>query len=137
MSQENVDAVKASYEAFNRRDFDALLAFYHPEIVWEQDERFVEPGTHYGHHGVRHVIDSIFESFAEFRLEAHEVLDLDDRVLAIVRVVGKAKLTGLELETPGAHLFWISGGKATKVKLFVDPAEARAEAGVSERARAD
>jgi ketosteroid isomerase-like protein len=134
MSQENVDAVRASYEAFNRRDFDALFEYYDPDIVWEQDEKFVEPGTHYGHAGVRQVFNSIFESFQDFQVEVEETFDLGDRVLAILRVSGTAKLTGMELATPGGHLFWFRDGKAVKLKLFVDPAEARREAGVSEAA---
>jgi ketosteroid isomerase-like protein len=90
MSQENVDAIRASYEAFNRRDFDAFFEFYDPDIIWEQDERFVEPGTHYGHAGVRHVFDSIFESFEDFQVEAEEIFDLGDQVLAILRITGTA-----------------------------------------------
>jgi ketosteroid isomerase-like protein len=130
MSRENVDAIKASYEAFNRRDFDALFEYYDPDIVWEQDEKFVEPGTHYGHAGVRHVFESIFESFEDFKVEIEEIYDLDDQVLAILRIAGTAKLTGMELGTPGGHLFWFRDGKVVKLKLFVDPAEAREAAGV-------
>jgi uncharacterized protein len=137
MSQENVNTVRASYEAFNRRDFDALFEIYDPDIVWEQDERFVEPGTHYGHAGVRQVFESVFESFEDFQVVVEEIFDLDDQVLAILRIVGKAKLTGMELATPGGHLFWFRDGKAIKLKLFVDPAEAREAAGVGEGARAD
>jgi ketosteroid isomerase-like protein len=137
MSQENVDAIRASYEAFNRRDFDALFEFYDPDIIWEQDERFVEPGTHYGHTGVRHVFGSIFESFEDFQVEVEEIFDLGDRILAILRISGTAKLTGMELATPGGHLFWFGDGKVVKLQLFVDPAEAREAAGVTEGARAD
>lgn len=137
MSQENVDATRASYEAFNKRDFDAFFEFYDPDIVWEQDEKFVEPGTHYGHAGVRHVFESIFESFEEFQVEVEEIFDLGDQVLAILRITGTAKLTGMELATPGGHLFWFRDGKVVKLKLFLDPAEAREEAGLSAGARAD
>jgi ketosteroid isomerase-like protein len=130
MSQENIDAVKASYEAFNRRDFDAFFEYYDSDIVWEQDEKFVEPGTHYGHDGVRRVFESVFESFDEFQVEVEELLDLGDRVLAILRIAGTAKLTGMELGTPGAHLFSFRDGKIVKLQLFVDPAEAREAAGI-------
>jgi hypothetical protein len=43
----------------------------------------------------------------------------------------------MELATPGGHLFWLRDGKIVKLRLFVDPAEAREAAGVSEGARAD
>lgn len=136
MSQEHVDALRFAYEAFNRRDLDALLEFYSPEIVWEQDEGFVEPGTHYGHAGVRHVFDSIFEGFEDFRIEAQEIHDVDDdRVLAIVRIRATGNLSGLKLDNPGGHLYWFRDGMVVKVKLYLDPAEARKAAGLSAKAQ--
>ena len=38
MSQENVERLKAMYEAFSRADFDAVVAIAHPEV------EFIRPG---------------------------------------------------------------------------------------------
>jgi ketosteroid isomerase-like protein len=136
MLQQNVDTVKAGYDAFNRRDFDAMLEIYDPEIVWEQDEGFVEPGTHYGHAGVRHVFDAILEGFEDFHIEVEQLFGLDDdRVLAIVRITATGNLSGVKLDNPGGHLFWLRDGKVIKLRLFLDPAEAREAAGLSAGAR--
>jgi ketosteroid isomerase-like protein len=35
MSWEKVEVVRAGYEAFNRRDFDAALALGHDSITWK------------------------------------------------------------------------------------------------------
>jgi ketosteroid isomerase-like protein len=132
----NADIVKAGYEAFNRRDFEAFVDIYDPEIVWEQDEGFVEPGTHYGHAGVRHVFDTILEQFDDFHIEVEQLSDLDgDRVLAIVRITATGNLSGVRLDTPGGHLHWLRRGKVTKLKLFLDPAEAREAAGAGADAK--
>lgn len=131
MSRQNRDTVRAAFEAFNGRDFDALFELYDPEIVWEQDEGFVEPGTHYGHAGMRRVFDSIFEGFDDFRIDVEQLIDVDDEcVLAIVRIAGKGKLSGLELDNPGGHVYWLREGRITKVRLYLDPAEAREAVGV-------
>ena len=34
MSQENVDKARDFIEAYNRRDFDAAVVDFHPEIEW-------------------------------------------------------------------------------------------------------
>jgi hypothetical protein len=34
MSQENVDKTTAFIEAYNRRDFDAAVEFFDPEVEW-------------------------------------------------------------------------------------------------------
>jgi ketosteroid isomerase-like protein len=135
MSQENLNAVRKSYEAFNRRDYESLFEFYDSDIVWEQAEGFVEPGTHRGHEGVRHVFASIFESFDEFRVEVQRLVDIDnDRVLALVRVAASGRGSGLEVNDEGGHIWTLRDGKGVKVKMFTDPAAALAAAGVSKRA---
>ena len=138
MSEENVDIVRAGYEAVNRRDFEALFDFYDPEIIWEQDEGFVEPGTHHGHAGVRRVFDSLFEGFKDFHIDVEQLIDIDDdRVLALVRIVGSGNISGLALDTPGGQLWSLRDGRAVKLKLYLDPAEALEAVGLSENARAD
>jgi ketosteroid isomerase-like protein len=34
MSQENVEVVRASFEAWNRNDFDAWIQYFDPEVQW-------------------------------------------------------------------------------------------------------
>ena len=45
MSQENVELASRAYEAFNRRDLDALLALVDPEVNFTT--RFVERSDPY------------------------------------------------------------------------------------------
>jgi ketosteroid isomerase-like protein len=136
MTPANVDVVRSSYDAFNRRDLDAMLEAYDPEVVWEQDEGFVEPGTHYGHAGVRHVFNAIFEGFEKFRIATEELHDIDEeRVLAVVNIVATGKLSGLRTENSGGHIFWFREGRITRVQLYLDPAEAREAAGLGASAQ--
>jgi hypothetical protein len=51
MSQENVECAHRAYEAFNRRDLDALLALMDPEVRFTT--RFVERSDPYDGHGWR------------------------------------------------------------------------------------
>ena len=61
MSQENVEKVRAGYEAFSRRDLDAALAHIHPEIEWQQSSAFPDARTFHGHEGVRGFFEQVFE----------------------------------------------------------------------------
>jgi ketosteroid isomerase-like protein len=132
MSQQNVDAVKAGYEAFNRRDFDTLFEFYDPEIVWEQDEGFVEPGTRRGHEGVRGAFDSLFDGFENFQIEVREVIDVDDdRVVAVTRVTAIGKGSGVEVDNVGGSIWTLRDEKAVRVQLYLERARAFEEAGLS------
>jgi ketosteroid isomerase-like protein len=48
MPRENVEIVRAMYEAMNRRDWDAVFAEASPEIEWETDPRHPRAGTYRG-----------------------------------------------------------------------------------------
>ena len=61
MSQDNVEIVRASWEAWSRGDTEALLEFYDPEVEWDMTHSYVpDMGVFHGHDGIR-------EFFREWR----------------------------------------------------------------------
>jgi ketosteroid isomerase-like protein len=72
MSQENAECARRAYEAFNRRDLDALLALMDPEVRFTT--RFVERSDPYnGHDGVRAWWEDLLRVFPDFSAEIVEV----------------------------------------------------------------
>jgi ketosteroid isomerase-like protein len=57
MSQANVDTVKASYEAYNAGDTEALRDLYHPGVVTHHAEGWPEPGPSLGREAVLREIE--------------------------------------------------------------------------------
>jgi ketosteroid isomerase-like protein len=52
MSEENVEIVRASWEAWRRGDMDALFEFYDPEVEWDMTHSYVpDMGVFHGHEG--------------------------------------------------------------------------------------
>jgi ketosteroid isomerase-like protein len=52
MSQENVETVRAAFEAWSRGDLDAWLAEADPEIAWYVLPDAPDPGPHRGRHAI-------------------------------------------------------------------------------------
>ena len=52
MSQENVEIVRKSIEAWNAGDMDAFRELYDPEIIMRPPERWPEPGPFVGREAV-------------------------------------------------------------------------------------
>jgi ketosteroid isomerase-like protein len=50
MSQENVEIVRAAWEAWARADMEALFALYDPETVWDQARYSLDSATVYRDH---------------------------------------------------------------------------------------
>ena len=80
MSQENVDVLRASIEAFNRGDFEGVLRCLDPEVRFEH--RLGVAGSFVGIDGVGWLAD-LFEHFATGQVHCPDIRDLGDRVLAL------------------------------------------------------
>jgi ketosteroid isomerase-like protein len=52
MSQENVEIVKAGFEAWNAGDMDAFRELYDPDLIMRAMEGWPEPGPYVGREAV-------------------------------------------------------------------------------------
>jgi ketosteroid isomerase-like protein len=135
MSQQNVELVRRSWEAWERGDMEALFAFYDPEVVWDQTPFWEgELATLYrGHDAIRQVFRDLLESFEDFYAHAEDFIDAGDAVVARCRQGGRGKQSGAEVRTPPFWLVYrLRGGRAVRVEVYPDHAEALKAAGLEE-----
>ena len=103
MSQENVDRLLRSVEAFNRRDLGAFMALTHDEVEIESRLVVMEGGYH-GHAGLRRWWEDFLGAFPDYKLEVDELRDLGaDLTLGRMRGWGHAA----DSATPLVDPFWI------------------------------
>jgi ketosteroid isomerase-like protein len=130
LGDERASVVLRGYEAFNRGDVDGALGDLDPGITWHT---YLVPGpgggTYVGHDGVRELWDDARNIFGEFRNEPERVILRDDRVLAFIRVCGRGKESGVEVQAKIAHIHTFRGGKVVRVESYEDREEAMLELG--------
>jgi len=102
MSQENVDKTRDFIDAYNRRDFDAAMEFFDPQVQWvlpahQRSDSAVGPEE------IRRFWDGLDETMEELRLDPQEFVDAGDRVAVRLRYFGRGKGSGVELETEMYH----------------------------------
>jgi ketosteroid isomerase-like protein len=121
-----------SYEAFNRGDLEEALSVFDPGIVWHT---YLVPGpgggTYHGHDGVRELWNDARNIFGEFRNEPERVIAAGDQVLAFIRVCGRGKESGVEVEAKIAHVHTFRDGKVATVESYEDREEALRTVGLS------
>ena len=119
MSRENVEVIRRMIDAFNRRDLDALADIVAPDIVFETT---VE--AHRGHEGVVDFIRQADDTLEGFHATIEELIEVGDRVVAVVRERGRGKGSGVEVEHRFAHLWTVRDGRAVSFRAFTGRAAA-------------
>jgi ketosteroid isomerase-like protein len=124
MSQQNVELVRAAYEAIARRDREALDAILAETV--DADFRFeavLTGATYEGVDGFWQLLNDI-EDTVGYTPEVQEAIDLDDHVLIVVRMSGRGSRSGVSVAQQGAVLFSFDGTRLLWGKSFASKAEA-------------
>jgi ketosteroid isomerase-like protein len=132
MSQENVEAVRAAMEAFNRRDgkaFGALLT-KDAEIM---PVRAVLEGTAYrGPDAASQYCAAVDESWDSLRWEVEEIRASGSWVLALGRIRGRGRGTGAAIDVRAGWVARFRDGLVANFHTYADRAEALEAVGLGE-----
>ena len=134
MSQENVEIVRQAAAAFNRGDLDAWFEYLADDI----DHRAVEGalddrGPMHGKDAVRAYMQDWLDLFDDFKSEPVELVDAGvDQVIAVGRISGRAKLSGVETDLTYAALYTIRDGKIARGREYWTKEQALEAAGLSD-----
>ena len=118
MSQENVEIVRAAFEAWNRNDRDAWIRYFDPEVQW-----FALLEEFRGHAGIRQLWQS-FRVDLQLKARFDDIRDLGDSVLALGELTGTGRITGLNLSNEVAQLATFRDGRILSFRDFASHAEA-------------
>jgi ketosteroid isomerase-like protein len=135
MSEENVALARKAVDALNRGDFEALLAFLRPDVVWEALEGVAGIGELYrGREGVREWIELMWENAEDgVHVEIEQITDLGgDRVFIAVVIKARRRGSGVPFEYPTWQILWFADGLIGRRQVFWTRAEALRTAGQPE-----
>jgi ketosteroid isomerase-like protein len=134
MSEENVEILKAAYEAFARGGLDRFMEHFVDEV----DYRAVEgaPDDHgpiNSKDALRAYVQDWQDTFDDFTSEPVELIDAgEENVIAVTRISGHAKLSGIETDLTYAALYTFRDGKIVRGREYWTRDEALEAAGLSE-----
>ena len=127
--------VRLGVEAYNRRDLDAVVSGYHPDLEYYPYREFVESGLaepcYHGPSGYRAYIEATYDVWGtEVRLEPTELIDLGDRLVLLADMPMRAQASGIALTETYAGVSTIKDGRVIRQHDFLDPADALAAVGL-------
>jgi ketosteroid isomerase-like protein len=134
MSQESVEVIRRSIEAFNAGDVEMMLALADRELEWRPAFGAAIGGatTYHGHAGFREYWRGTQEVWDRFHFSPERFVDDREQVVVLGRGSGRAKGSGVEIDQPFAMLWKVRAGKLVFGQTFTDPAEALRAAGMSD-----
>jgi ketosteroid isomerase-like protein len=134
MSQENVETLRRSNAAFNRRDQDGAFAGYHHDIEWRQLQH--APDTPERLNGVSAVLanwDQWEAAFDDFGAEIEEYIDGGAYVLAVTRWRATGRDSGVAIDLRTVDVFEFADGKIVRATIgYSDKDAALADLGLAE-----
>jgi ketosteroid isomerase-like protein len=126
-----VELVRRANDAFNRRDVDAWLSFYSPDIVYRPVPSFTDSQERRGLGAMRRFMEEWHDAWAEdYTTEAESIREYGDVVIALLRFSGHAKASGVEVAGGIFEVYGFHDGKIVSVEDFTDRADALRAAGV-------
>jgi ketosteroid isomerase-like protein len=131
MSQENVEIVRAVFDAWNARDMDAVRELYDPDVVMRGVEDWPEPGPYMGRDALMGEWEQIREAWNADLLEPiSDFIDAADRVVVRLAWRGVGQGPGMNMEMTTVYM--VRKGRIVYQEFFWDHPEALETLGLSE-----
>jgi ketosteroid isomerase-like protein len=125
VSERRFRAVRAVYEAVNRRDLDAMVAGAPADFVMTLQEIDPSAATELRDpEEVRRHLEDFFDSFETLETEVEELVEVGDSVIAVVRHRALGRESQVEVERREAHLWTFEGAQAVALAEYATREEA-------------
>ena len=134
MSQENVEVVRVAYDAFAREGLDRFMEHFTDDVDYNVlGADGLIHGPIHGKDGVRAWLQDWIDMFDGFWQQLVELIDAGgDTVFTAERFGGRARLSGVEADSPNWTLFTIRDGKIASGHEYATREQALEAAGLSE-----
>jgi ketosteroid isomerase-like protein len=131
MARENVEVVRAAYEAWNAGDTNALRDLHHPDVVARYGGGWPEPGPFVGRDAVIRQIEQLRETWDASEAEAiTDFIDAGDQVVA--EFVWRGTGHGPAFAFEGAAVYTMRNGMIFGIEYFGNLTAALEAVGLSD-----
>jgi ketosteroid isomerase-like protein len=130
-SDANREAVKKANLAWERGDSELLLEAMHPDVEWTNEGRRIEAETFRGLDELREAYRTWVGTWSTYEARFGEPMDIGDgRFYVPFWERARGKGSGADVESASAVIVEASDGRVVRMHSYIDPAEARAAAGL-------
>jgi ketosteroid isomerase-like protein len=125
MSQENVERVRESLDAYRRGDYVVASTWLAPDVVWEVGQELPARGPA----AVRRLWERWDDEWEDLETVAEEFVDAGDKVVVALRYRGRGRGSGVEVSDRSFEVHTFRDGECVHKVDFATRAEALEAAG--------
>src|SRR5207302_5816303 len=114
MTTQNVEVVRALYDAWAREGFPGPTGLLDPEIEYVNPEGAVEPGTRHGIDEFARAVEKVFEGWATWRMEPERFESIGNQVAVVLRYTARGRSSGVEVEGRESALWTLRDGRVIR-----------------------
>jgi ketosteroid isomerase-like protein len=137
MSQENVDAVRRLFAAFEgvdggniERRLDEVRELFDPEVEWVAAPHSLLASEEYrGYDGVCRFWTRFLSAWDQYGIQVDELIDAGEQVVAVMRLRGRTH--ELEVDEARSSLLTLRDGRIVRIEPFASRDGALEAAGLS------
>jgi ketosteroid isomerase-like protein len=119
MSRENVEVMRAAYEAWNAGNMDALREMHDPGVIARFGAGWPEPGPFVGREAVMRQLEQLRETWDADTAEAiTDFIDAGDRVIA--RFIWRGAGHGPAFALEGSAVYTMRKGRDLRHRVFLE-----------------
>ena len=138
MSQENVEVVRRVTDVMDAEGFEAAFPVFldaaHSDLEWREDPAWPGSANYRGVEQVRQVILDRMDTL-DFDQQTEDLIPVDDKVVALVRWVGRGKASGAQGEISMAMVWTVREQAITSLEFYLDRAQALEAVGLRKESR--
>jgi ketosteroid isomerase-like protein len=133
MSEENVEVATKAIDAFNEGKVGAFASLTTPDFEWSPSMVAIENKIFRGRTGIENYFGTLDNAWERFHILREGFRSFgDDLVVMLGRLEGRGKGSGVPVASPLGMVFDFRGGAISRIRGYLDHAEALEAAGLSE-----
>ena len=131
-----MELVRRIWDAGARRDAEAVLSVYDPEVEWDMSHfplgTLSRNPVYRGHEGLRSWFREWYDAWDDVSQTYEELIDAGEHVVSVSTTRGRGHMSGAEVEMHVAAVWTIRDAKVVRVTWFRTRGDALDAAGLTE-----
>jgi ketosteroid isomerase-like protein len=117
-SAQNVELVRAGWDAFVRGDLEEALASVHTDVITYRAPPLPDARTYHGVDGMLEAYDDWTVDFVEFEMTPGKFMAVGDRVVVEICQRGRGQASGAVVMGRFWFVYTVAGGKVVRQDMF-------------------